>query len=1405
MLETLKKLFDILDNFDLSKWLSDITTKGYILGLDTAKKDIKFDGNLEPDMGAIVRIGMRAHALSEKAIAQAKGSLAHNADKLYQEMDAAVKAGMDENEALKQIQGRVRNLFKDSYQDWELERLVRDQFLVATKEGRRAGWQQGGVPYRMWQAHFDNKTAADSKRMHGQIVRIDEPYTDSMTGEKYMLPHMRPNDRCYEKPLWELPEDEEIHKRKKINCLDSYEDIFGEKSIKKGGPGSGIRGHTTWKDKQKVIRQLEYFFGDKKNYKTFRAQGGIEVLEAMHSLYGDRLTNELERGVLLYDSSILPFHFAAGADTTIEGKPILFFRDKTMLGKKTKSDLKSLFAHEFGHVAFETLTNMKAHVSGEHTPDIGIIEGLAILHSKILEVHHNESPKYRNYGAKTFDILKLYAKETGSTVPEVFLSLGLKVEKKQRIENINKFLGFASKVFPLLQPMPKKYFIHTTEEFHKMMKDYTKHGSFNKGGVGSGIKGHRTYGVGPDKAHKRIKAFEDQIRTAPVEHLLAVNEEGKVLFETTGNKNSCLIPWEVGHQIEKEKGIITTHNHPTGKSFSRDDIHIFLILKEKEVRAVGKDYTYVMTRVEGSVDNAVLLADKVWLQLYNEYNLKVCSEGMDPHEAGMQHYHRLWTEVAKKIQGLEYHRTKNKDIKKGGPGSGIKGHRTYRDDLNRAHKKITDFEDEMKYKPIECCLFVDGKGKSILQKTGTENSITLSELEVEKIKHEKDVIWSHNHPRGTPLSKQDIFLTLILGAKEARATGSQYTYIVTYGKDRPNLLELSGMYTINYNYYFEIYREKVLSGKLTELEANRLHFHEILRNVAKCFPGMEYSRVKNKDIDSFGKGGLGSGIKGHTTVKNVVYKKIEDFERSVQNKPVEHCLIVDEDGNEIVKKSGKKNEINFTYHEVAKMDNAKGVILTHSHPVRSSFSKADIFLAIRHGFKEIRAVEKEYTYIAKFSKKFSKEELGKLDSVFSKSFDKYYRGSKIQMLLGKEPHDKVVERFYHSIWIDVAKTIPEIKYKRVRNASFTKGGVGSGIKGHTTAKDFAHKRIEGFESFVKNKKIENCLLVDEKGSVVLSKMGDENHINFTLDEVAKVKKAKNVIFTHNHPSGNSFSIEDVSFAVENFVKEIRCVGSRYTHVMTVKEGLSIKELVPVYNRNMEAVYYELIKKMEDKEISTKEANIAFHHKTWEFVASQLSELTYERIVNKGFAKGGPGSGIKGHKTEKDVKLGKIYKSLEDFEKSIVFRHHEHCLVLDKNGKKLFTAGGDSMSITFASEQGTMLANSKRGFLTHNHPQPSSFSFADISTASKFHLQEIRVVTLKHLYQMRFKRPISFTTQKEIAESYRILMIGANQEYTKLLKKGMPSREISVEISHKIWVTLAKKYSDYLIYTKTERK
>ena len=247
-LDLINSLLGLLTHHKLEKEVISASHNGLRLGINTAKLDTGID-ELEPDEESLARIGLRARALSDRTMSKARGDLAFKAEKLYQELNAAIKSGMTEVEALGRIRPRVRKLFTDALKPYELERLVRDQFLMATKEGRRSGWSQSGVKWRQWAVHSDNKTGKDSKRMKGQITKIDEPYTDPKTGDKYMIEHIRPNDRCYGVPLFELPKT-----TTKGGLMYAK---LSEGDFQKGGVGSGVRGHTTAKQQEAAKSQDE--------------------------------------------------------------------------------------------------------------------------------------------------------------------------------------------------------------------------------------------------------------------------------------------------------------------------------------------------------------------------------------------------------------------------------------------------------------------------------------------------------------------------------------------------------------------------------------------------------------------------------------------------------------------------------------------------------------------------------------------------------------------------------------------------------------------------------------------------------------------------------------------------------------------------------------------------------------------------------------------------------------------------------------------------------------------------------------------------------------------------------------------------------------------------------------------
>lgn len=110
------------------------------------------------------------------------------------------------------------------------------------------------------------------------------------------------------------------------------------------------------------------------------------------------------------------------------------------------------------------------------------------------------------------------------------------------------------------------------------------------GGSGSGF-GSRS---GGSALSRSLSAHESAIRGNDYETLIALDENGNLIFSKKGNRNSVAY----GADASKTTNAIVTHNHPDGGSFSWQDMHGMVVLNQKEMRATTKDFTYSMKRPE---------------------------------------------------------------------------------------------------------------------------------------------------------------------------------------------------------------------------------------------------------------------------------------------------------------------------------------------------------------------------------------------------------------------------------------------------------------------------------------------------------------------------------------------------------------------------------------------------------------------------------------------------------------------------------------------------------------------------------------------------------------------------------------------------------------------------------------
>ena len=128
-------------------------------------------------------------------------------DKLRGDLRWEILEGMRNSESIDEIKRRLDGIFEGNTVN--TERIARTETLNAMNAGRLEAYEASEVThYKMWRAAINNKrTAADSKRLHGQIQELGDPFVDPKTGDAVMHPPNRPNCRCAMIPLRKLPEN----------------------------------------------------------------------------------------------------------------------------------------------------------------------------------------------------------------------------------------------------------------------------------------------------------------------------------------------------------------------------------------------------------------------------------------------------------------------------------------------------------------------------------------------------------------------------------------------------------------------------------------------------------------------------------------------------------------------------------------------------------------------------------------------------------------------------------------------------------------------------------------------------------------------------------------------------------------------------------------------------------------------------------------------------------------------------------------------------------------------------------------------------------------------------------------------------------------------------------------------
>ena len=187
----------------------------------------------------------------------------------------------------------------------------------------------------------------------------------------------------------------------------------------------------------------------------------------------------------------------------------------------------------------------------------------------------------------------------------------------------------------------------------------------------------------------------------------------------------------------------------------------------------------------------------------------------------------------------------------------------------------------------------------------------------------------------------------------------------------------------------------------------------------------------------------------------------------------------------------------------------------------------------------------------------------------------------------------------------------DVAQPRDEQGRWTTGGVGA-VSPHDAAMvalDARGQALLAAEREIVTQGYETAVVVDADGKAVLRKDGGKSEIYFTKDEMARMEGCT---FTHNHPSGSSFSEEDISFAIRTGLAEMHAVGpqggKRYKYTWRPAQKIEGEQWATIRRITSQAgseLYRESCKAVDTGKMTLEEANAQYNHTLWQTVNDRL--------------------------------------------------------------------------------------------------------------------------------------------------------------------------------------------------------
>jgi hypothetical protein len=141
----------------------------------------------------------------------------------------------------------------------------------------------------------------------------------------------------------------------------------------------------------------------------------------------------------------------------------------------------------------------------------------------------------------------------------------------------------------------------------------------------------------------------------------------------------------------------------------------------------------------------------------------------------------------------------------------------------------------------ECCVFLAADGRVLLSREGEADSVTWAIDELTPYVGSVDLI-THNHPRGTSLTPEDLSLARFLAAREVDAFTQRSRFrLFRIGERWPPGDQLQAAIQQVQRALIREVHAQLEGGRISEVEAELLFYRMLWRRVAAYFPhGLGY-------------------------------------------------------------------------------------------------------------------------------------------------------------------------------------------------------------------------------------------------------------------------------------------------------------------------------------------------------------------------------------------------------------------------------------------------------------------------------------------------------------------------------------------------------------------------------------